>query len=153
MRDSTDADISLLVEIVNAAYKPVDFWLFQQLRTSEEDFRHETRKPGAQSIVAELDAAVVAHVALWLEDGDAWIGLFATAPEAQGQGIATVLAEEAERRARTAGYRQLRLGCVRENGLQPYYESLGYRVEREEHGRMWDATQEWTHVYMVKELR
>ena len=84
---------------------------------------------------------------------------FATAPGMQGRGIATMLMQEAERRARDAGFDRLQLGCIRENGLQDYYESLGFSVDREErtrrapHTDATDATTEYTSVYMSKELR
>lgn len=156
LRDATEDDIQALVDIINAAYRPVDWWLFGRLRTSEEEYRRELGKPGAQSIIAERDSEPVAHVALWLERSGtwagAWIGMVATAPQAQGQGIATLLAEEVERRAASAGFRVVKLSCVRENGLVEYYESLGYEVEREERGLMWDALHEWTHTYMRKAL-
>jgi ribosomal protein S18 acetylase RimI-like enzyme len=146
--------IPALVELINAAYKPRDWWLFEQLRTSEEGFLHETGKPGAQSIVGEIDGRPVAHVVLWLQDDGAWIGMLATAVEQQGRGIATVLVEEAERRARAAGYSELRLDCVRENGMPAYSESLGFLIEREERGRghTRTAADEWTRVYMRKRL-
>jgi hypothetical protein len=50
------------------------------------------------------------------------------------------------------GYNEALLDCVRENGLVGYYQSLGFSVIREERGRHWEATAEWTRVYMSKPL-
>ncbi len=153
LRLANEADVPALVALINDAYKPIDWWLFGRLRTSEDDYRNETGKTGAHTIVAEIAGAIVAHAVLWLQEDGAWIGLFATARDRQGRGIGTIVMEEAEHRARAAGFTRLQLDCVRENGLQAYYESLGFAVEREEHGRMRDATADWTRVYMAKVLR
>ena len=131
--------------------------------SDQAEYRHELESTHGSGIVAELDGRAVAHTVLWLHrDGSwpgAWIGMFATAPDMQGRGVATILMHEAERRAREAGFDRLQLGCVRENGLQDYYESLGFSVDREErtrrapHTDATDATAEYTSVYMSKELR
>lgn len=158
IRDARPDDAAAIVSLVNAAYRPRDWWLFGVLRTSEDEYRASTTKPGAASIVAELHADAAGHVALWLEPDGAWLGMLATAPSMQGRGIATLLMDEAERRARDAGYREMRLDCVRENGLVEYYESLAYTIEHEERGRVrphaaaGDATRDWTRVYMRKPL-
>jgi predicted N-acetyltransferase YhbS len=155
LRDATEDDIPALIDVINAAYKPVDWWLFGRLRTSEAEYREEFRLPGASAVVAELDGRIVAHIAISLGywDGAAWFGKLSAVPEAQGQGVATLLVEEAERRARDAGYDVLYLDCVRENGLVEYYESLGYAVVGEKVGRELDALHDWTRSTMSKRLR
>lgn len=152
-RPARAADVPALVALINDAYRPVDWWLFKQLRTDADELRERLADPQAQLIIAEHDGRISGHLALWLRPDEAEFGLLATAVDLQGRGIATLLVEEAERLARDIGYAKIRLHCVQENGLPAYYASLGYRVTHEERGRMWDATQEWTHVYMVKELR
>ena len=166
VRNATGADVPALVRLINDAYRPIDWWLFERPRVRDEaDYRDELERTGGTSIIAELDGRAVAHTVLWLHrDGawpGAWIGMFATAPQMQGRGIATMLMDEAERRARGAGFDRLQLGCIRENGLQDYYESLGFTVDREERTRRVPhssgdaiaATAEYTSVYMSKELR
>jgi ribosomal protein S18 acetylase RimI-like enzyme len=156
LRDATNADVPKLVSIINDAYKAVDWWLFQRERTDEADLRREMAKPGAVSVVGEINGVPVAHVLVWLNASEpfrgAWIGMLAVAPECQGRGIATALVEEAERRMVDGGYNEALLDCVRENGLVGYYQSLGFSVIREERGRHWEATAEWTRVYMSKPL-
>jgi predicted N-acetyltransferase YhbS len=153
IRDATADDVPALVELINAAYKPVDWWLFGQLRTDGEELRDALHDPDGRLIVAEIDGVLAGHLALWLRPDKAHFGLLATAVAQQGRGIAPLLIEEAERRARDAGYEELGLGCVRENGLPPYYESLGYRVASESTGQLWDAKEEFTFVQMSKALR
>lgn len=155
LRDATEDDIPALVAVINAAYTPIDWWLFGRLRTSVAEYREEMSRPGASAVVAELHGSIVAHIAISLGywDGAAWFGKLSTAPEAQGQGVATLLVEEAERRARDAGYDLLYLDCVRENGLVEYYASLGYAVEHEEVGRDLESLHDWTRTTMSKRLR
>ena len=147
------ADVPALVALINDAYRPVDWWLFKQLRTDASDLRERLADPQAQPIVAEHDGRIAGHLALWLRPDEAEFGLLATAVELQGRGIGTLLVEEAERRARDAGYAEIGLHCVHENGLPAYYASLGYRVTHEERGRMWGADRDWTLVQMAKALR
>jgi len=153
LRDGTADDAPALVALINAAYRPVDWWLFEQLRTDAEELSDVFANPDAQVIVAEIDGSVAGDVVLTLRPGAADIGLVAVAPDAQGRGIATLMIAEAERRARAAGHDALHLHCIRENGLQPYYESLGYAAAGEEHGRMWESLHEFTLVHMRKVLR
>ena len=163
VRDGNDADVPALVRLINEAYRPVDWWIFERPRVRDEaEYRNELETSGGKGIVVDLDGVPVAHAVLWL-NRDQWrgasIGMFATAREVQGKGIATILMHEAERRAREAGFDRLNLDCVRENGLPDYYESLGFTAEREKrmlahpHSNSGNATSEWTRVYMSKELR
>ncbi len=164
VRDATNADVPAIVRLVNDAYRPVDWWIFERARVSDEaEYRDEVEKKGGVGLVVELDATPVAHAAIWFDSdwspGSAWVGMFATVPDMQGHGIGTVLMREAERRARDAGFDRLHLDCVRENGLTDYYESLGFTVDSEErrrglpHGEPRDAAAEWTLVNMSKDLR
>ncbi|MBF6599539.1 MAG: GNAT family N-acetyltransferase [Dehalococcoidia bacterium] len=152
IREATPGDVPALVTLINAAYKPVDWWLFEQLRTDGEELLDALADPDGTLIVAEMDGALAGHLALWLRPDEAHFGLLATGPAFQGRGIAPLLIAEAERRARDAGYHALGLGCIRENGLPAYYESLGYRVTQESPSRLWDARQEFTYVEMAKDL-
>ena len=152
LRDGTADDVPTLVALINAAYKPIDWWLFEQLRTDGEELERLAVDPNGEMIVAELDGRTVGHVALTMEDDGAHVGLVAVDPAVQGRGIATLLMAEAERRTRDAGREALHLHCIRENGLQEYYESLGYAAADEERGRMWDALHEFTLVHMRKDL-
>ena len=155
LREALPAESPALVELINAVYKPVDWWIFEQLRTDVDEIARLVDDDAVAVIVAEMDGGVVGHVALTMSEGDAdaHIGLVAVAREAQGRGVGTLLMAEAERRAGAAGRTETHLHCVRENGLQEYYESLGYAVCGEERGRMWGALHEFTLVEMKKDLR
>jgi GNAT superfamily N-acetyltransferase len=151
-RSASEADVRALVELINAAYEPVDFWLFGVLRTDAEQLHVLLADREVSLVVAELDSGLAGHVELSFRHGRAMFGLLATASPARGRGVGTLLVEEAERRARAAGFRAIWLECVRENGLEDYYDSLGYRTVATEEGRMWDARHDWTLARMKKDL-
>jgi len=153
IREAAPDDVPALVELINAAYQPVDWWLFGQYRTDAEELSDALHDPDGQLIVAEVDGALAGHLVLWLRPDEAHFGLLATDVAYQGRGIAPLLIAEAERRARDAGYLSIGLGCIAENGLPGYYASLGYEVVSESRGQLWDANQEFTFVQMSKGLR
>ncbi len=152
VRAATEADVPAIVAIINAAYRERDWELFRALRTSEESYPSEMARRDFEGVVAELDGRIVGHLGLDLSGDRAELGLLATAVDAQGAGIGTVLIEHAEARAHEAGHAQMRLDCVRDTGLPPYYASLGYTIEREEYGQPWNALRAFTLVYMKKDL-
>ena len=152
VRAATAADVPAIVALINAAYKERDWELFHELRTSEESYPSEMERRGFDVVVAELDGRIAGHIGFRLGGDHAELGLLATAIDAQGAGIGTVLIEYAEARATAAGCAQMRLDCVRDTGMPPYYASLGYAIEREESGQPWNALRPFTLVYMKKEL-
>ena len=153
LRDARPDDQPRIVEVINAAYKPRDWHIFRQLRTSAEDYPFELNRRRSYGIVAELDDEIVAHVCLQIHGSEAEFGLLATLPDFQGRGIARRMIDECETRARAAGCDVMALDAVREVGMQPYYESLGYVLHREEQTEQWGAKQPWTHIFMRKSLR
>jgi GNAT superfamily N-acetyltransferase len=152
-RLATAGDVPALVALINAAYAPVDWWLFGHARTDGAETRAALADARAQVSVGELEGRAVAHGILRLEDAAAELGLVAVAPEAQSRGIGALLIAETERRARDAGFDVLYLHCIRENGLPAYYAALGYAEAGEERTRNWGARQEFTLVHMTKALR
>ena len=100
---------------------------------------------------------VAAAVRLELVTPDGHFGPLATAPQHQGRGLAPALINECELRARRAGCVTMHIGVIREVGMQPYYESLGYRYARETPGDelSWglNTPQPFTLVHMEKDLR
>lgn len=152
-REAGARGISALVALINEAYRPVDWWLFGHVRTSEDELRRSLSDPETTHVVAEVDGELAGHFALHLRQDGAEFGLVARAEQFAGQGLPALLVQEAERRARDAGYEEMELGCIRENGLQAYYESLGYRGVREERSRQWGAQQDFTLVHMRRKLR
>lgn len=142
-------DVPEMVSVINAAYLPRDGWLFGgALRTSEDDVRAEMAD-GHRFFVAEVAGVIVATIRL----ANRTFGLLATAPHMQGRGIAPMLIGHVEQIARSEGLATLGIDCVAEIGMPAYYAAPGYRGVREEPGgRRWDATQDWTHVFMEKQL-
>ncbi|HZP58087.1 MAG TPA: GNAT family N-acetyltransferase [Dehalococcoidia bacterium] len=154
-RLATAGDVPALVALINAAYAPVDWWLFGHARTDGAETRAALAdaRAHAQVIVGELEGRAVAHGILRLEDAAAELGLVAVARQAQSRGIGALLIAETERRARDAGFDALHLHCIRENGLPAYYAALGYAEAGEERTRDWGARREFTLVHMTKALR
>jgi predicted N-acetyltransferase YhbS len=153
IRDAVPADLARIVDVINNAYKPRDWHIFEQLRTSIDSYPQELERRRSYGIVAELDGEIVAHVCLHTYEREAEFGLLATLPEVQGRGIAAAMIAECERRAREAGCDVMKLDAVFEVGMQPYYESLGYVLERSEPSTEWGARKVvWTHIFMEKAL-
>jgi GNAT superfamily N-acetyltransferase len=152
MRDGSTLDVPAMVPLVNAAYLR-EAWLLPPPRIDEQKLRAELAEPGAHLVIAEVDGAPSGCVRLIVRDGRAYFGLLATAPGLQGQGLASLLVEQAERIAAAQGHTSLHLECAKEVGLPPFYESLGYAAVAEEHCKdEWGATQPWTRVTMEKKL-
>jgi predicted N-acetyltransferase YhbS len=157
MRDATDDDIPVLVDLINAAYKPRDGHVFAGLRTDADEVRSAIESTGSRMLVAEVDGAIAACVRLVITSDETWFGLLATSVSHQGRGLAPMLIGECERRARDAGARVMGIGVIREVGLQGYYETLGYRYVRETPGDQlgWTSSptlQPFTLVDMEKAL-
>ena len=153
VREAHPDETPSIVGVINRAYKPRDWFIFEQLRTSIDGYPLELERRRSVGLVGELDGAIVAHVCLHIDPPEAEFGLLATAPEVQGRGIAATMIAECERRARAAGCRTMALDAVEEVGMRPYYESLGYTlVRREEHSSEWNAKVPWTHIFMSKVL-
>jgi GNAT superfamily N-acetyltransferase len=154
MRDATQDDIATLVPLINDAYKARDAWLFgEQLRLDDEALRDELADDRTTAIVAEIDSAIAGFAVVRQLGGYTEFGLLVVGRERQGRGLARMIIERAEAMARDAGFRELRLNCIRENGLPPFYEALGYIVHSEEFASRWNSVEPFTLVEMRKTLR
>lgn len=156
LRDATHADTQAIVALMNAAYKPRDGAIFPGDRTSQDDI--EAAIDGATSavIVADVAGTVVAAARFELAPPDAHFGPLATSLTHQRRGLAPALIAECERRARDGGCPAIGIGVIRQVGLQPYYEALGYAYAGEIPGDRleWGAntTRPFTLVLMRKAL-
>jgi predicted N-acetyltransferase YhbS len=133
VREASPPDTVRIVDIINAAYKPRDGRIFAGPRTDVDEITGAMTAP-SRMLVAEIEGEVVACVRLVIGAGETWFGLLATSVDHQGRGLAPMLIADCERRAREAGAQTIGIGVIREVGLRPYYESLGYTVVRETPG-------------------
>ena len=156
LRDATAADIEAIVALTNAAYKPRDGRIFPGDRTDAADVAGTINGDTSAFIVAEIDGTIAASVRLELALPDAHFGPLATSLDYQRRGLAPALIAECERRGREAGCTTMHIGVIREVGMQPYYETLGYQYASETAGHElpWgqNTTQPFTLVHMQKGL-
>jgi len=153
MRDAKPDDIAALVPLINDAYKARDGWLFgTQMRVTADDLRDELEDPRTIGIVATVDGAIAGFAVVRRREGEAEFGLLATERAHQGRGLARLIMQRAESITRDAGLPVIRLQCIRENGLPPFYEAFGYTIEREEYGERWNSLQPFTLVTMSKQI-
>lgn len=133
-----ECDANALAGLVNAAFHR--YPIMEGDRTSPEDLLEEVGegdmlvfeadgRPIAcgmvQSLVqAKQDPSVAADTA--------YFGLAAVDAEHMGTGLGKRLVTEAEAIARERGFKRMTLGTLREFGLLPFYENLGYRTTRHE---------------------
>lgn len=86
--------------------------------------------------------------------GALYFGMAAVDDDRVNRGIGRAMVALAEEVARTEGYPAVGLGTVREFGLVPYYERLGYRVihEAEHPAGHWDFLVPHRYCELVKRV-
>ena len=147
--------MALVIRPATTADRPALDEQPQALNVFEDPFSHDRRLDlaggvesaatllertgnGGALLVAEIDGAVVGHMALWFERMPpfvreelrdyAYLGdLFVREPH-RGQGIGRALIAEAERLARARGVRRILLGVLPGNPAEALYRKLGYRT-------------------------
>ncbi|MDP9238332.1 MAG: GNAT family N-acetyltransferase [Chloroflexota bacterium] len=142
----------MLVPMINDAYLP-EAWLLPPPRITELVLREELRDSDQSLVAGEIDGVTCGCVRVRFRDDGAWFGLLAVASPWQGRGLASMLVERAESLAGDAGCHTMRLDCAKEVGMPPFYESLGYAVERETAGSYYGDKGPFTLVIMKKDLR
>ncbi|MFJ8494303.1 GNAT family N-acetyltransferase [Streptomyces sp. NPDC094038] len=136
-RDATDADVDVLVALVESAYRGDDSrvgWtteadILEGQRTDPEGVLEVIKAPDGKLLVVERDGAVVACCQLEHRGDHAYFGMFAVSPALQGAGLGKVVIAEAERQAREDwGVTEMHMTVisVRED-LIAWYERRGYR--------------------------
>ncbi|MBI5284286.1 MAG: GNAT family N-acetyltransferase [Chloroflexi bacterium] len=151
-RTADETDVPAVVPMINAAYLR-ESHLLPGPRIDPDRLLAELRQPDTQLILAETGGVLAGSVRLITRDDRAYFGLLATDPALQGRGLASMLIDHVERKARDAGFDALYLQCVKELGLPPFYASLGYSVITEIPGVTdWGALRPWTKVEMKKAL-
>ncbi|MFE8014186.1 GNAT family N-acetyltransferase [Streptomyces antibioticus] len=136
-RDATDADVDVLVALVESAYRgdssragwTTEADILEGQRTDPEGVLEVIKSPDSRLLVVERDGRTVACCQLEHRGDHAYFGMFAVSPTLQGAGLGKLVIAEAERRARaTWGVAEMHMTVidVRED-LIAWYERRGYR--------------------------
>ncbi|MFF7473083.1 GNAT family N-acetyltransferase [Streptomyces sp. NPDC008092] len=136
-RDATDADVDVLVALVESAYRGDDSrvgWtteadILEGQRTDPEGVLEVIKAPDGKLLVVERDGGVVACCQLEHRGDHAYFGMFAVSPALQGAGLGKVVIAEAERRAREDwGVTDMHMTVISvRDDLIAWYERRGYR--------------------------
>ncbi|MFE6760364.1 GNAT family N-acetyltransferase [Streptomyces sp. NPDC057684] len=136
-RDATDADVDVLVALIESAYRgdssrtgwTTEADILEGQRTDPQGVVDVIKSPDSRLLTVERDGAVVACCQLEHRGEHAYFGMFAVSPALQGAGLGKVIIAEAERTAREAwgvGEMHMTVISVRED-LIAWYERRGYR--------------------------
>ncbi|MEV5849020.1 GNAT family N-acetyltransferase [Streptomyces sp. NPDC048179] len=136
-RDATDADVDVLVALIESAYRgdasrvgwTTEADILDGQRTDPEGVLEVIKTPDGKLLVVEREDRVVACCQLEHRGAHAYFGMFAVSPALQGAGVGKVVIAEAERRARedwAATEMHMTVISVR-NDLIAWYERRGYR--------------------------
>lgn len=134
-----DDSVSIITELLHAAYAPLAAMGFKYLVTHQDEATTRSRLQSGISIVAELDGAIVGTVtvrapkaesrcAWYLQPGVWSFGQFAVRPDLQRNGIGEKLLREVEQRALQHGATELALDTAEgATHLVRWFERLGFR--------------------------
>ncbi|MFD4693780.1 GNAT family N-acetyltransferase [Streptomyces sp. NPDC058463] len=136
-RDATEADVPVLVQLIQSAYRgdssragwTTEADILQGQRTDADGVREVVTAPSGRLLVAERDGEPVACCQLEHRGKAAYFGMFAVKPGLQGAGLGKVIIAEAERIVRESwGVTEMHMTVisVREE-LIAWYERRGYR--------------------------
>ncbi|MGY4978663.1 GNAT family N-acetyltransferase [Streptomyces sp. 900105755] len=136
-RDATDADVDVLVALIESAYRgdasragwTTEADILEGQRTDPEGVLEVIKAPDGKLLVVERDGGVVACCQLEHRGDHAYFGMFAVSPALQGAGLGKAVIAEAERQAREdwgATEMHMTVISVRED-LIAWYERRGYR--------------------------
>jgi ribosomal protein S18 acetylase RimI-like enzyme len=136
-RDATDADVDVLISLIESAYRgdssragwTTEADILQGQRTDPEGVLAVIKSPDSRLLTVERDGAVVACCQLEHRGTHAYFGMFAVSPALQGAGLGKVIIAEAERTARaTWGATEMHMTVISvRDDLIAWYERRGYR--------------------------
>jgi len=136
-RDATDADVDVLVSLIESAYRgdssragwTTEADILQGQRTDPDGVLAVIKSPDSRLLAVERDGAVVACCQLEHRGTHAYFGMFAVSPALQGAGLGKVIIAEAERTARaTWGATEMHMTVISvRDDLIAWYERRGYR--------------------------
>jgi ribosomal protein S18 acetylase RimI-like enzyme len=144
-RAAQPGDAPAIRNLVRAAYAKWVPIIGREPRPMQADYDAAVREHDFD--IATRNREMVALIETMLRDDHLWIENIAVAPQAQGQGLGTLLLERTEARARAAGRTELRLLT---NGKMDVnitlYRRVGFTFDKEE------PFGDGTVVYMSKRL-
>ena len=125
LREATTADVSRIVEVVNAAYVVEEEFRLKGKRTDEDDVATHMRS-GA-FLVAESDGAIAGCVYVEANDAGGYFGMLSVDPVRQYGGLGKQLVAAAERWCIERDCAEMTITVVNARQvLFPWYEKLGY---------------------------
>ena len=136
-RDATDADVDVLVELIESAYRgessragwTTEADILHGQRTDPEGVLEVVKAADSRLLTVEREGRIVACCQLEHRGDHAYFGMFAVSPALQGAGLGRTVIAEAERQAREGwGVTEMHMTVisVRED-LIAWYERRGYR--------------------------
>ncbi|MFF3912005.1 GNAT family N-acetyltransferase [Streptomyces sp. NPDC001852] len=136
-RDATDADVDVLVALIESAYRgdssragwTTEADILQGRRTDPEGVLEVIKSPDSRLLAVEQDGRIVACCQLEHRGDHAYFGMFAVSPTLQGAGLGKTVMAEAERRVReTWGVTEMHMTVISvRDDLIAWYERRGYR--------------------------
>ncbi|MDN3285930.1 GNAT family N-acetyltransferase [Streptomyces thermocarboxydus] len=136
-RDATDADVDVLVELIESAYRgessragwTTEADILDGQRTDRDGVLEVVKAADSRLLTVEREGRIVACCQLEHRGDHAYFGMFAVSPALQGAGLGRTVIAEAERQAREDwGVTEMHMTVisVRED-LIAWYERRGYR--------------------------
>lgn len=138
VRSAENADIPAIIALVQSAYRgdsglrgwTTESHLLDGQRTDPDDVGDAINRPGSRLLLAEHNGSLIASCHLEQRGEDAYFGMFAVNPEAQGAGLGKRLLALAEKIAcdewHSAGMTMTVIEQRRE--LIAWYERRGYTL-------------------------
>jgi ribosomal protein S18 acetylase RimI-like enzyme len=136
-RDATDADVDVLVALIESAYRgdssragwTTEADILEGQRTDPEGVREVIKSPDSRLLAVERDGTIVACCQIEHRGASAYFGMFAVSPGLQGGGLGRTVLAEAERTAReTWGVTGMEMTVISvRDDLIAWYERRGYR--------------------------
>ncbi|MFN2614680.1 MAG: GNAT family N-acetyltransferase [Actinomycetota bacterium] len=131
LRALDTSEVSALTDLLHRAYAPLAARGLRYLASHQDEETTRRRIEGGSCIVA-VDGAVIVGSITWHPpgpDGVATFQQFCVEPGYQRRGIATMLLDDAERRARAAGAKAFSCDTAEPaTDLIAWYERRGYAV-------------------------
>ncbi|MFF3457568.1 GNAT family N-acetyltransferase [Streptomyces sp. NPDC002730] len=136
-RDAVEADVSVLVPLIESAYRgdssrsgwTTEADILDGQRTDPESVREIVTTPGSTLLAVERDGELIACCQLEHRGEAAYFGMFAVRPGLQGAGLGRQIIAEAERIARERwSVREMQMTVISvRHELIAWYVRRGYR--------------------------